>query len=683
MIREGISVLPVVKRMGNRYEISLIGNPNVGKSTVFNALTGENVYIGNWPGVTVEKKEGEFEYDGDKFKVVDLPGVYSLTANSIDEIVARDYIINENPDLVVNIVDATALERNLYLTLQLMEMGTNLLLALNKMDLAKSLGIEVDINKLEKILGVKVVPLSAVKKIGIDELKKAISMAVKDKKFAEIKYPHFEPYIKKIIPILQKDENLKKYNLRYLAIKLLEKDKYVEDIIKNSKIWADLKPILDDILKELSKKYGEAEFGIVEERYKVIDTIVREVVKKKAGKLTTTQMLDDVLTDEKVGFLLLIPFIWMLFKFTFDVSKPFSAMIEHAFALLSETVKSSISNKFIASMLADGIISGVGAVLVFFPILAFLFFAISFLEDSGYMARIPFIADRIMNKFGLPGKAVIPLVMGFGCNVPAIMAARTIEDEKDRILTILINPMLSCSARLPIYALFAGALFSEYQGVVIISMYALGLILALISAFLFRNLIFKTSPSYLIVELPPYHIPHLNVVLKNTWERVYDFLRKAGTIIVFGVMLVWFLSIYGPSGYLGVEALQNPNLIANSYVAIIGKALAPIFSPMGWDWRACSALVFGIIAKEVVVGSLAMLYGVGEENLSNLIANAFSPISAYAFMAFCLIYLPCIATLAVIKQEIGWKWAVFAITYEMMLAYIVALIISAVGNLIF
>lgn len=665
------------------YEIALIGNPNVGKSTIFNALTGENVYIGNWPGVTVEKKEGEFEYNGEKFKVVDLPGVYSLTANSIDEIIARDYIINEKPDLVVNIVDATALERNLYLTLQLMEMGANLLLALNKMDLAKSLGIEIDVDKLEKILGVKVVPLSAAKKMGIEDLKKAISIAVKDKKTAEIKYPNFEPYIKKITSILQKDEDLKKYNLRYLAIKLLENDKYVEEIVKNSKVWNELKPVLDSIINELSKKYGEAELGIVEERYKVIDKIVKEVMKKTSGKLTTTEMLDDVLTDEKIGTLLIIPFLWMLFKFTFDVSKPFSAMIEYFFGFLSEVVKSSISNKFIASLLADGIISGVGAVLVFFPILAFLFFAISFLEDSGYMARIPFITDRIMNKFGLPGKAVISMVMGFGCNVPAIMATRTIEDEKDRILTILINPLLSCSARLPIYALFAGALFSKYQGVVILSMYALGVVLALITAFLFRKLIFKTSPSYLIVELPPYHIPHLNVVLKNTWERVYDFLRKAGTIIVFGVILVWVLSVYGPSGYLGEEVFENPQLIANSWVAVIGKTLAPLFSPMGWDWRACSALVFGIIAKEAVVGSLAMLYGTGEENLSSVIAHAFSPVSAYAFMAFSLIYLPCIATLAVIKQEIGWKWVLFAVTYEMILAYVVALVISVIGNLLF
>lgn len=672
--------------MGERmksYEIALIGNPNVGKSTIFNALTGENVYIGNWPGVTVEKKEGEFEYNGEKFKVVDLPGVYSLTANSIDEIIARDYIINEKPDLVVNIVDATALERNLYLTLQLMEMGANLLLALNKMDLAKSLGIEIDVDKLEKILGVKVVPLSAAKKMGIEDLKKAISIAVKDKKTAEIKYPNFEPYIKKITSILQKDEDLKKYNLRYLAIKLLENDKYVEEIVKNSKVWNELKPVLDSIINELSKKYGEAELGIVEERYKVIDKIVKEVMKKTSGKLTTTEMLDDVLTDEKIGTLLIIPFLWMLFKFTFDVSKPFSAMIEYFFGFLSEVVKSSISNKFIASLLADGIISGVGAVLVFFPILAFLFFAISFLEDSGYMARIPFITDRIMNKFGLPGKAVISMVMGFGCNVPAIMATRTIEDEKDRILTILINPLLSCSARLPIYALFAGALFSKYQGVVILSMYALGVVLALITAFLFRKLIFKTSPSYLIVELPPYHIPHLNVVLKNTWERVYDFLRKAGTIIVFGVILVWVLSVYGPSGYLGEEVFENPQLIANSWVAVIGKTLAPLFSPMGWDWRACSALVFGIIAKEAVVGSLAMLYGTGEENLSSVIAHAFSPVSAYAFMAFSLIYLPCIATLAVIKQEIGWKWVLFAVTYEMILAYVVALVISVIGNLLF
>ena len=398
--------------MSNTYEVALIGNPNVGKSTLFNALTGENVYIGNWPGVTVEKKEGEFKYNRDVFKVVDLPGVYSLTANSIDEIIARDYIINEKPDLVVNIVDATALERNLYLTLQLMEMGANLLLALNKMDLADSLGIEIDVKKLEDLLGVKVVPLTAVKKVGIEELKKAISESVRNKKFSEIRYPNFEQYIKKIISILQKDENLNNYNLKYLAIKLLEKDRYVEDTVKNSRVWDELKPVLDSIMKELSKRYGEAELGIVEERYRVIDNIVKEVLKKKAGKLTTTEMLDEVLTDERVGFLLLIPFIWMLFKFTFDVSKPFSAMIEYAFAFLSEIVKSSIPNKFIASLLADGIIAGVGAVLVFFPILAFLFFAISFLEDSGYMARVPFIADRIMNKFGLPGKAVIPLVMG-------------------------------------------------------------------------------------------------------------------------------------------------------------------------------------------------------------------------------------------------------------------------------
>ncbi|ACV24585.1 ferrous iron transport protein B [Methanocaldococcus fervens] len=669
--------------MSDKYEIALIGNPNVGKSTLFNALTGENVYIGNWPGVTVEKKEGEFEYNGKKFKVVDLPGVYSLTADSIDEIIARDYIINEKPDLVVNIADATALERNLYLTLQLMEMGANILLVLNKMDLANKLGMEIDINKLEKILGIKVVPISAVKKIGIEDLKKAILETVKNKKSAEIRYPHFEPYIKKIISILEKDEGLKKYNLRYLAIKLLENDKYVLDIVKNSSILGKLKPILDDMMKELSKKYGEAELGIVEERYKVIDKIVEEVVKKKSGKLTTTQMLDDVLTDEKVGILLLIPFLWMLFKFTFDVSGPFSAMIDYIFSFLAEVVKSSISNEFISSLLADGIISGVGAVLVFFPILAFLFFALSFLEDSGYMARIPFIADRFMNKFGLPGKAIIPLVMGFGCNVPAIMATRTMENEKDRILTILINPLMSCSARLPIYALFAGAFFSAYQGLVVLSMYALGVVLALIIAAIFRKFVFKTSPSYLIVELPSYQIPHLNIVLKNTWERVYSFLRKAGTIIVFGVILVWLLSVYGPSGYLGVEALENPQILANSYVAVIGKTLSPIFSPMGWDWKACSALLFGVVAKEVVVGSLAMLYGVGEEGLSNLIVNAFTPVSAYAYMAFCLIYLPCIATLAVIKQEIGWKWAIFALVYEVVLAYIVALTITVVGNLIF
>ncbi|WP_423791993.1 ferrous iron transport protein B [Methanocaldococcus indicus] len=661
------------------YEIALIGNPNVGKSTLFNILTGENVYIGNWPGVTVEKKEGYFTYNGEKFKVVDLPGVYSLTANSIDEIVARDYIFYENPDLVVNIVDATALERNLYLTLQLMEMEPNLLIALNKVDLAEKLGIDIDIKKLEELLGVKVVPISATKKKGIDKLKKEIYEAVKNKKKSKIKYKNLEPYIKKITSILEKDKNLKKYNLRYLAIKLIEGDKYINEIVKKSNVWDDIKKVLDDI----KKKYGDLEYLLVEERYKIIDEIVNKSVKRKVKKITFSQMLDDVFTDEKVGILMLIPLLWMLFKFTFDVSAPFSDIINYIFSYLSELIKTTLPNEFLASLLADGIISGVGTVLVFFPILLFLFFALSFLEESGFMARIPFIADRIMNKFGLPGKAVIPLVMGFGCNVPAILATRTIEDKYDRIITIIINPLMSCSARLPIYALFAGALFTEYQGIVILSMYLLGLILALTLSLLFRKFIFKTSPSYLIIELPQYQIPHLHIVLKNTWERVYDFLKKAGTIIVFGVVLVWFLSVYGPSGYLGVDALKNPDLISKSYVALIGKILSPLFSPMGWDWRACSSLIFGFIAKELVVGSLAILYGVGEEKLTSIISHAFTPVSAFAFMAFTLIYVPCVATLTAIKQELGWKWVIFTVVYEMILAYIVALLISIIGNIIF
>ncbi|AEH07463.1 ferrous iron transport protein B [Methanothermococcus okinawensis] len=669
-----------------QYEIALIGNPNTGKSTVFNALTGLKQHIGNWPGVTVEKKEGEFKYGGFKYKVVDLPGVYGLTARSVDEQVARDYIINEKPNVVVDIVDASNIERNLYLTFQLLEIGANVVIALNKMDLAKEMGYNIDVKRLEELLGVPVVPMIASKEQGIEELKKTIDKSI-GKKPSEVIYSNFEPYILRLINILSKDNGLKdKYNLKYLAIKSLENDDYVIEIIKNSSVYSEFKEELSDILNELNKKYEDVNSAIADERYRIISNIVNDATTKKAGALTTTKMLDEVFTHKYLGIPILITFLWMAFQFTFNVSAPYSDMIDTFFGWLGDFVSSYFTG-WVASLLGDGIIAGLGSVLVFLPPIICMFLAFSFLEDSGYMARAAFVMDKVMNKFGLHGKSVIPLVMGFGCNVPAIMATRTLEDEKDRILTILVNPLMSCSARLPVYVIIAGAFFAANAGSVVTSMYVLGVVLALIMAYLFRKLIFKGKPSHFIMELPPYNKPNWKNILGNTWERSSKFLTKAGTIIFGGVVLVWLLSVFGPAGYLGAGALDNEALLAKSWVALLGHSLAPIFSPMGWDWKAVVALFFGFIAKEVVVGTFGMLYGVGEDDvaLQSAIAHsgAFDPVTAYAFMAFVLIYIPCVATIGVIKQEIGWKWALFTVGYGLILAYIVALGITVIGHLIF
>ncbi|WP_292459730.1 ferrous iron transport protein B [Methanothermococcus sp.] len=666
-----------------KYEIALIGNPNTGKSTIFNSLTGLKQHIGNWPGVTVERKEGEFNYGGFKYKVVDLPGIYGLTARSIDEKVARDYIVNEKPDIVVDIVDASNLERNLYLTLQLIELGANVVVALNKIDLAEEMGYKIDVKKLEELLGIPVVPMVASKNIGINDLKNVIDKSVR-KKPTEIIYPNFEPYILKLIDILKQDDDLaKRFNLKYIAIKTIENDKYVSEIVKNSKIYDKLKPVMDEIGNELNKKYEDAELAIAEERYRIISNIVNSATIKKGGELTISKMLDEVFTNKYLGVPILITFLWMAFNFTFNVSDPFSGIIDMIFGWLGDFVKANMGEGWLSSLLADGIIAGLGNVLVFLPPIICMFFAFSYLEDSGYMSRAAFVMDKIMNKFGLHGKSIIPLVMGFGCNVPAIMSARTLEDEKDRILTILVNPLMSCSARLPVYVVFAGAFFSAYAGSVIMSMYVLGVVLALILAYIFRKVIFKGRPSHFVMELPPYNKPNWKNIFGNTWERSSKFLQKAGTIIFAGVVLVWLLSVFGPTGYMGPEALENGELLANSWVAVLGHALEPIFSPMNWDWKATVALFFGFIAKEVVVGTMGVLYGTGEDQLTRALTGAFDPITAYAYMAFVLIYMPCIATVGVIKQEIGTKWAIFSVLYGLALAYVVALLITIFGKLIF
>ncbi len=662
--------------------IALIGNPNTGKSTIFNALTGLRQHVGNWPGVTVEKKEGELDHKGIKFRVVDLPGVYGLTAYSIDEKIARNFIVQEKPKVVVDIIDASNLERNLYLALQLLEIGANVVIALNKIDIAEEKGYNVNPEELEELLGVPVVPTIASKGEGIDKLKERIVKSL-DRKPPIVEYPNFEPYIKKLIKVLEKDEKLtRQYNLRWLAIKLLEEDNDVRAIIEKSKMRDDVLKTLIDVVNDLHKKYGDIELALADERYRIISEIAKKAVTKKEERITFTEMLDEVFTHKYLGIPVFFSLMWMAFKFTFDVSAPFSDIIDAFFGWLGDAVGSGIGNDALASLLRDGIIAGLGSVLVFLPPIAFLFLVFSWLEDSGYMARAAFVMDRVMHRFGLHGKSVVPMIMGFGCNVPAIMATRTLEDEKDRILTILINPLMSCSARLPVYALFAGAFFMGREGTVITSMYILGILLALILAWLVRRFIFKGQPSHFVMELPPYNKPNWRTIFGVTWTRTEKFLKKAGTIIFATMIIVWLLSVTGPSGYLGSNALESGELLAKSWVATIGRALEPIFKPFGWDWKAGVALFFGFLAKEVVVGTMGILYGVGEESLPYALASssAFTPVTAFAFMAFVLIYVPCVATIGVIKQEAGTKWALFALLYELLLAYLVALVIVLIGG---
>ena len=653
--------------------VAIIGNPNVGKTELFNKLTGLKQHVGNWPGVTVEKKEGRYVYKGEKINVIDLPGTYSLTSYSIDELIARNFIVDEKPDVVVDIIDATNLERNLYLTFLLLELGANVVIALNMWDVARGRDIKIDVKKLEKLLDVPVVPTVATTGEGIDKLKEEISKAIEKRRSrATLRYgEEIEDFIEKVEEILKEDEELiKKYPLRWLAIKILERD---EEILKK----LEGKPYKNKV-DEILKNAGEIEEKIVEERYEIISEIIKEVVKEKKEKWTFSDMLDQVFLHRILGIPIFLALLYAMFQFTFSFSAPFSDMIDVFFAWLGEIARENISNPMFASFVADGICAGLGAVLVFVPTIFALFFALALLEDSGYLARAAFLMDKIMYKLGLHGKSSIPMLIGFGCNIPAIMAARTIENEKDRIITIMINPLMSCSARLPVYVLIASIIFGGYAAVAIFSMYLLGIALAIIVALLLRKTLFKGKPSPFILELPRYMLPTLKSALLHMWERGKWFLIKAGTFIFTVVILIWFLSAFP------WDATNGGELIENSYIASFGHAIEPIFKPLGWNWQAGVALFFGFLAKEAVVGTFGSLLGVSEEGVKNALMNAgwFTPLTGFAYMAFVLIYFPCVATIAVMLREMKAKYTLLTIAYTITLAFIVAGLIEGIGYLL-
>ncbi|MCS7242914.1 ferrous iron transport protein B [Candidatus Caldatribacterium sp.] len=653
--------------------VALCGNPNSGKTTLFNELTGSRQEIGNWPGVTVERKEGWVIFGKQAVRVVDLPGTYSLGAHSEDERITREYILSGEADVVVNVVDATNLERNLYLTVQLREMGIPLVVALNMYDELERKQVKIDTVALSERLGVPVVPTVALRGKGVKELLE-VALAVaenKDPGYLCVDYgPHVEEDVRTIEEFLRPLPSWERY-ARWLAVRVLEGDEEFRQRLSSV--------FLPGVLDRLEGKYDPTVF--VEKRYAYIARLLQGVVacaKEQKGP-TLSDRIDAVVTNKYLGMPIFLLLMWGLFQFVFRIGGPLVGWIEGLFGWLKGMVAVWFEEwgmpPLVRSLITDGVIEGVGAVLVFVPHIFLLFLAIAFLEDSGYMARAAYIMDRLMHPLGLHGKSFIPLLLGFGCNVPAIMATRTLENRKDRLATILVVPFMSCSARFPVYVLFAGTFFAKYQGLVVFSLYLLGIILAVGTAFFLSRVLFVHEPSYFVLELPPYRMPTLKTIALHMWNRGVAFLRKAGSLIAAVVVLVWILANLPPG---------TPYAGEGSFLGIIGQWIAPVFSWAGFGhWRAGVALLFGILAKEVVVGALGTLYGVGEEALAESIAQDWTPLAAYAFMVMTLVYIPCVATLAAIRRETNsWGWTAFAAGYSLLLGWFLAVAIFQLGKVL-
>lgn len=658
----------------HRLRVALAGNPNVGKTSLFNALTGARQHVGNWPGVTVEKKVGTCRHKDHLIEIIDLPGTYSLTANSIDEIVTRDFIIEETPDVVIHVVDATSLDRNLYLTTQLMTTGARLVMALNMFDVVEARGDYIDLEKLEEFLEIPVVPTSASKGTGIDRLLDEIV----EEADTEHHHHHMVGYgdelerkISVLVETLDQDPDIAEtYPLRWMSVKLLEGDENVLDRLSGSPVEERVKALLID------EDHEDIEVEMAERRYQVIDTILGQALVRCQLKVTPSDYVDRVMTHKWLGIPIFLAMMWGAFTLTFTVSIPFSAMIDAAFGQLSTWIRDSVGPAWLASLLADGIIGGVGFVLVFVPPIFVLFLLLAILEDSGYLARAAFNMDRIMANLGLHGKSFIPMLMGFGCNVPAILSTRSIEDRKDRFITILVNPFMSCGARLPVFVLLAGAFFGAAAGTAIFGIYILGILVAIITAKLLRNTLLRGEPAPFIMEMPRYHLPSTKLVLTHTWERTWMYMRKAGTVILLGAIIVWFMA----SMPWGVEYGSE-----DSVAGMLGKVLEPLVAPLGFDWRIVVALLFGFVAKELVAGTLGVLYG-GAEGGGSLVKGLTDPssglnaASAAGLMAFTLLYTPCLATVGAIWKETGsLRWTAFSIVYGLVLAWIMAFLIYRAG----
>ncbi len=660
--------------------VALAGNPNTGKSTMFNALTGSHQHVGNWPGVTVEKKVGRFFYKNKEFEVIDLPGTYGLTASSLDERVARDFLIRDKPDVTVIVMDSTNLERNLYLAISVLELGGKIVLDLNMNDIAEHEGIKIDTEKMGKVLGCPVVKTDVFHKNGLEDLKEAILKAAASPKKSEFFVDYSEDVENEISKLEREFDSENIYPKRFLIIRLLEGDPEIVKYLEKT----GRKSITEEAMhsaSKLEKDFGyDMETWMIERRYDFIRGLLKESVRVSKGKkkgLTVSDKIDMVLTNRFLGIPIFLVVMWATFEATFTIGGWLADYIDMFFGWLSGVTTVGMGTiqapAWLTSFLTNGLIGGVGTVLAFLPNIMILFLAIAILEDSGYMARAAFVMDKLMHAIGLHGKSFIPMIIGFGCNVPAIMSTRTLSSEKDRILTILINPFMSCSARLVIYILFTSIFFKSNQGTIVFSLYLLGIIVAILSAKILKPIFFKHETAPLIMELPPYRLPTARITLIHMWERSSAFLKKAGTVIVAGVVLVWFLSSFPTSA----QYASQQTLIGH-----LGMFLAPIFKPAGFGfWQAGVALFFGVIAKETVVGTMGTLFG-GSGNLMSTLPHYFTQLSAYSFMIMSLLYIPCIATIGAIYKETNWKWATFSVIYSLTIGWTFAVAFYQIGSLI-
>lgn len=670
--------------------VALIGNPNSGKSTLFNVLTGSHQRVGNWPGVTVEKKEGFHRYQGRTFKIIDLPGTYSLSAYSIEEVLVRDFLLDENPDVVVQVVDGSNLERNLYLTIQLLELGVPLVIALNIYDELLDKGLDLDVKLLGELLDCRVVPTVGTKGYGSRQLVQAIQETAEKERITrrERILDYGREFEERIAQLQEKIEAATGRDVpgRWLAVHILEGDNdAIARLTPEMLSDPEFHRLLSEAVGQLNKLYPEGvETVIADRRYGFIAGALQEALKRTGkGRRELTEKVDRVLTNRILGMPLFLLFLWLLFQGTFRLGALPLEWIETGVAWLGDILSGALPAGPLKELIVEGVIGGVGGVLVFLPNIMILFLGISLLEDSGYMARAAFLMDKLMHSLGLHGKSFIPLIMGFGCGVPAIMATRTLESRRDRLLTILITPLMSCSARLPVYILFAGTFFTARAGNVIFGLYLFGVIMAILAGKLLSMTAFRAKGAPFVMELPPYRIPTLWTTLRHMWERSSLYLRKMGTIILAASIIVWFLGAFPRSHGEAPEP-------AESYIGQIGRSLSPALEPLDFNWQMGVALVTGLVAKEVVVSTLGVLYHVNDEGGSQrsgalstaLKTSGITPLAALAFMLFVLLYSPCIAAIVAIWRETGsWGWTAFSVGYQTTLAWTVAFTAVTMGSL--
>lgn len=708
--------------------VALVGNPNCGKTSLFNIASGAHEHVGNYSGVTVDAKEGFFDFQGYRFRIVDLPGTYSLSAYSPEEIYVRRHIIDQTPDIIINVVDASNLERNLYLTTQLIDMNVRMVVALNMYDELEASGNTLDYVKLGELFGVPMLPTVSRTGRGVENLFHVIItlyeggdfLDKKGKVRAEI-LEDFRQWHKEYVPdhafgthqeeeehprgffrhihinhgpelersidavklVISENENIRhKYSTRFLSIKLLENDKDLEGMVKTLPNGDKILEVRDREKQRIREVMNEdSEQAITDAKYGFISGALRETfVDNHQDKERMTRVIDAIVTHRVWGFPIFFLFMFLMFEVTFVLGAYPQDWIESLVNVIGTFISNNMAEGPLKDLLIDGIIGGVGGVIVFLPNILILYLFISLMEDSGYMARAAFIMDKIMHKMGLHGKSFIPLIMGFGCNVPAVLASRTIENRKSRLVTILINPLMSCSARLPIYLLLVGVFFPHHASLVLLSIYSLGIILAVVMARLFSRFLVKGDDTPFVMELPPYRMPTSKAIFRHTWEKGAQYLRKMGGVIMVASIIIWVLGYYPrPSESMDLAQQQE-----NSYIGRIGKAIEPAIEPLGFDWKLGIGILSGVGAKELVVSSLGVLYADDAEADQTTLAQRLpiTPLVAYGYMVFILLYFPCVATLAAIRQEAGgWKWAAFAAAYTTVLAWIMSFAVYQIGGL--